>query len=74
MILPPQIREKIAFRDVIGYDSIKNELLVISDMFLYKGLYDQIGATLPHGVLIKGEPGLGKTLLANWRAVNSLCK
>ncbi len=65
MILPPQIREKIAFRDVIGYDSIKNELLVISDMFLYKGLYDQIGATLPHGVLIKGEPGLGKTLLAN---------
>ncbi len=58
-------KEREAFKNVIGYDSIKSELMVISDMFLNKEAYDEIGARLPHGIMIAGEPGLGKTLLSN---------
>lgn len=58
-------KEREAFKNVIGYDSIKSELMVISDMFLNKEAYDEIRARLPHGIMIAGEPGLGKTLLSN---------
>ena len=52
------------FENVIGYDSIKNELMQIVDMVHNKERYEALGARMPIGVLLHGEPGLGKTLLA----------
>lgn len=52
------------FDKIIGYDNVKNELYQIIDMFKNKELYEKIGAKLPRGVLIYGDPGLGKTMLA----------
>lgn len=53
-----------AFDKVIGYESIKNVLRQISDMIRNREVYTAVGAKLPHGLLIHGDPGLGKTLMA----------
>ena len=53
-----------AFDKVIGYETIKNELLQICDMLHNKKVYEDLGAKLPQGVLLYGDPGLGKTLMA----------
>lgn len=52
------------FDKVIGYESIKNELLQICDMIHHPEFYTALGAKLPQGVMLYGAPGLGKTLLA----------
>lgn len=52
------------FDQVIGYDAIKEELLQICDMIHDPEAYGKLGARLPHGVLLEGDPGLGKTLMA----------
>lgn len=53
-----------AFEKVIGYETVKNELMQICDMVHNKERYEALGARMPIGVLLHGEPGLGKTLLA----------
>ena len=53
-----------AFDRVIGYDTIKEELLQICDMIKNKEYYERLGARLPQGLLLYGDPGLGKTLMA----------
>ena len=53
------------FDNVIGYDKIKEELMQVSDMIRNRELYEALGAKMPQGILLYGEPGLGKTLLAN---------
>lgn len=53
-----------AFEKVIGYESIKKDLMEICDMIQNRQRYDELGAKLPSGVLLHGKPGLGKTLLA----------
>ncbi len=53
-----------AFDKVIGYETIKNELLQICDMIHNRKVYEDLGAKLPQGLLLYGDPGLGKTLLA----------
>ena len=53
-----------AFDKVVGYESIKNELLQICDMIHNRETYEKLGARLPQGVLLYGAPGLGKTLIA----------
>jgi cell division protease FtsH len=53
------------FNRVIGYDPIKNELRKLSDMFKNGKYYEALGATLPRGLILYGDPGLGKTLLAD---------
>lgn len=52
------------FDKVIGYKSIKRELLQICDMIRNRTIYEEMGGHLPHGLLLYGDPGLGKTLLA----------
>ena len=52
------------FDKIIGYDAIKNELLQICDMLKNREIYDKFGAKLPHGILLCGDPGLGKSLMA----------
>lgn len=54
-----------AFDQVIGYEAIKKDLLQICDMIQNPEIYQRLGAQLPSGILLYGEPGLGKTLLAN---------
>ncbi len=54
----------MGFENVIGYESVKQELMQIVDMLKNRERYERMGARLPHGVLLSGEPGLGKTLLA----------
>ena len=52
-----------AFDKVIGYESIKQELLKICDMVNHRDVYDKMGAKIPQGILLYGDPGLGKTLM-----------
>ena len=61
-----QIREiEKEFDAVIGYESIKADLVKIADVLKNSQYYTRIGAKIPQGVLISGEPGLGKTLMAS---------
>lgn len=53
-----------AFEKVIGYEAIKTELEQILDMIRNPDLYENFGAKKPKGLLIYGDAGLGKTLMA----------
>ena len=52
------------FEKIIGYSSIKNELEQIADTLKNKEAYSKLGVTSPRGLLLHGEPGVGKTLMA----------
>ena len=54
----------IKFDDVAGIDPQKAELTEIVDFLKNPQKYRQIGAKIPKGILLTGEPGTGKTLLA----------
>ena len=52
------------FEKVIGYEHIKRELERLLDCLNHKEKYAPLGVTSPHGLLLYGDPGLGKTLIA----------
>ena len=54
-----------AFDKVIGYNDIKAELMQICDMLKNREKYEKLGAKFPHGIIMHGRPGVGKTLMAN---------
>ncbi len=56
--------EKITFNDVAGADEEKQELQEIVDFLRNPQKFKEIGARIPHGLLLVGPPGTGKTLLA----------
>ena len=56
--------KKVTFEDVAGADEEKRELQEVVDFLKNPGKFQQIGARIPHGLLLVGPPGTGKTLLA----------
>ena len=56
--------KKTTFKDVAGIDAEKQELMEIVDFLKNKDKFRALGARVPRGVLLAGEPGTGKTLLA----------
>ena len=56
--------KKVTFDDVAGADEEKEELAEVVDFLRNPAKYTEIGARIPHGLLLVGPPGTGKTLLA----------
>lgn len=54
-----------AFDKIIGYSSLKKELMQISDTLKNRQFYDKLGVSAPRGLLLYGEPGMGKSLMAS---------
>lgn len=57
-------KKKITFADVAGVDEEKAELQEVVDFLRNPKKFTDIGAKIPHGILLAGAPGTGKTLLA----------
>ena len=55
---------RVTFADVAGIDEAKSELTEIVDFLRNPERYGRLGGRMPHGVLLSGAPGTGKTLLA----------
>ena len=53
------------FDRVIGYEDVKVELERIIDMMINTNKYKKLGVRTIRGLLLEGDPGLGKTLMAN---------
>jgi len=54
----------VTFADVAGIDEAKQELKEVVDFLKEPEKFRKIGAKIPKGVLLLGQPGTGKTLLA----------
>ncbi|MBQ2660975.1 ATP-dependent zinc metalloprotease FtsH [Candidatus Saccharibacteria bacterium] len=57
-------KKKVTFKDVAGNDAAKQDLTEIVDFLKNPKKYEKLGAKIPRGVLLAGEPGTGKTLMA----------
>ena len=57
-------KQKVTFQDVAGVDEEKAELQEVVDFLRNPQKFTDIGAKIPHGILLSGAPGTGKTMLA----------
>ncbi|HUT58318.1 MAG TPA: ATP-dependent zinc metalloprotease FtsH [Phycisphaerae bacterium] len=57
-------RAKVTFDDVAGIDDAKEEVAEIIEFLKDPRKFQRLGGRVPRGVLLVGEPGCGKTLLA----------
>ncbi len=63
-MLSPNDKNKVTFNDVAGIDEEKEELQEIVEFLKNPKKFTEMGARIPKGVLLVGQPGTGKTLLA----------
>ncbi len=63
-----------AFDRIIGYTDIKKEMLRYCDVLKNPERYRNLGVNMPKGILLYGEPGVGKTMMAQCFIEESGCK
>ena len=57
-------KSKTKFEDVAGLEEEKHEMIEIVDFLKNPERFNKMGARIPRGVLLCGQPGTGKTLIA----------
>ena len=64
MLDPKDKKKRITFKDVAGAKEAKEELGEVVEFLRHPKKFMNIGAKIPKGVLLLGNPGTGKTLMA----------
>ena len=59
-----QDKKRVLFTDVAGNEAAKQDLSEVVDFLKNPKKYEKLGAKIPRGVLLAGDPGTGKTLMA----------
>lgn len=57
-------KKRVLFTDVAGNEAAKQDLEEVVDFLKSPKKYEKLGARIPRGVLLAGDPGTGKTLMA----------
>ena len=57
-------KKRVLFTDVAGNEAAKQDLSEVVDFLKNSKKYEKLGAKIPRGVLLAGDPGTGKTLMA----------
>ena len=52
------------FDDIIGHDEILDDIKFLTKLIKNPKIGDKVGAKIPKGILLSGDPGCGKTLIA----------
>jgi len=58
------MNNKIYLNDIAGYDEEKTEAKKIIEVLKNHKKYEEMGAYIPKGLILSGNPGVGKTMLA----------
>lgn len=54
----------VRFTDIIGHDEILDDIKFITQLIKDPTIGEKVGAKVPKGILLSGDPGCGKTLIA----------